>query len=50
MSMPGEDTWSGMRPALKTFIDGRADIFIFNGVFDDFLKATGIKRSVRDPG
>lgn len=32
-------------PELKTFIDGRADIFIFNGVFKDFLKATALQHS-----
>ena len=25
-------------PGLKTFIDGRTDIFIYNGVFNDYLK------------
>ena len=42
-----EYAWGGYMewnaPQLKTFVDGRADIFIFNGVFDDFLKATAIK-------
>jgi hypothetical protein len=32
-------------PQLKPFIDGRADIFVYNGVFDDFLRATAITRS-----
>ncbi len=32
-------------PELKTFIDGRADIFIYNGVFADFLKATALTKS-----
>jgi len=31
-------------PQLKPFIDGRADIFIYNGVFADYLKTTEIKR------
>jgi hypothetical protein len=30
-------------PELKPFIDGRADIFVCNGVFDDFVKATAIE-------
>jgi hypothetical protein len=30
-------------PQLKPFIDGRADIFVYNGVFEDFLTATAIK-------
>ena len=30
-------------PQLKPFIDGRADIFVYNGVFDDFRRATTIK-------
>jgi hypothetical protein len=32
-------------PELKTFVDGRADIFVYNGVFEDFLRATAIKNS-----
>ena len=32
-------------PELKTFIDGRADIFVYNGVFEDFLRATAIEHS-----
>src|ERR1019366_3884255 len=32
-------------PALKTFIDGRADIFVYNGVFEDFLSATALEHS-----
>jgi hypothetical protein len=32
-------------PELKPFIDGRADIFVYNGVFDDFVKATAINES-----
>ena len=43
-----EYAWGGYMewnaPQLKTFVDGRADIFIFNGVFDDFLRATAMKR------
>ncbi len=31
-------------PSIKTFADGRADIFIYNGVFDDYLKVNGIER------
>ncbi len=44
-----EYAWGGYMewhaPAWKTFIDGRADIFVYNGVFDDFLRATGLERS-----
>ncbi len=32
-------------PELKTFVDGRADIFVYNGVFEDFLSATALKHS-----
>jgi len=32
-------------PQLKPFIDGRADIFVYNGVFDDFRRANTIKTS-----
>jgi len=32
-------------PEVKTFVDGRADIFVYNGVFEDFLRATALKRS-----
>jgi hypothetical protein len=32
-------------PELKTFVDGRADIFVYNGVFEDFLRATALKHS-----
>lgn len=35
--------WRG--PELKTFVDGRADIFVYNGVFEDFLRATALKHS-----
>jgi hypothetical protein len=31
---------------LKPFIDGRADIFVYNGVFDDFIKATALHDSL----
>ena len=29
-------------PQVKTFADGRADIFIYNGIFDDYLKINKI--------
>lgn len=32
-------------PKYKTFIDGRADIFIYNGTFRDFLAATALNNS-----
>lgn len=32
-------------PEFKPFIDGRADIFVYNGVFDDSLKATSLDGS-----
>jgi hypothetical protein len=32
-------------PELKPFVDGRADIFVYNGVFEDFLRATALKHS-----
>ncbi len=35
--------WSA--PGLRPFIDGRADIFIYNGTFDDYVDAT----LLRDP-
>ena len=31
-------------PGIKTFADGRADIFIYNGVFDDYLKINRIEK------
>jgi hypothetical protein len=31
-------------PELKTFVDGRADIFVYNGVLDAHRKATGIQQ------
>lgn len=33
-------------PELKPFIDGRADIFVYNGVFEDFLRATALTNSL----
>ena len=33
-------------PELKPFIDGRADVFVHKGVFDDFVKATAIEESL----
>ena len=33
-------------PELKPMIDGRVDIFVYKGVFDDFVKATTIKDSL----
>ena len=33
-------------PELKAFIDGRADIFIYNGSFDDHVNATMIQSSL----
>lgn len=41
--------WGGymewFTPELKPGIDGRADIFVYNGVFNDFLNAMALKRS-----
>ena len=31
-------------PTVRTFADGRADIFIYNGVFDDYLKVNRIEQ------
>jgi hypothetical protein len=31
-------------PTVRTFADGRADIFIYNGVFDDYLKVNRIEK------
>ena len=31
-------------PQLRTFADGRTDIFIYNGIFDDYLKINQIDR------
>jgi len=33
-------------PELKPLIDGRADIFVYNGVFDDVVKASAIRDSL----
>ena len=33
-------------PELKPFIDGREDIFIYNGTFDDYMKAVDIDKPV----
>ncbi len=30
-------------PELKPFTDGRADIFVYNGTFDDYVKAVTIQ-------
>ncbi|MGA2905926.1 MAG: hypothetical protein ABSD98_19035 [Candidatus Korobacteraceae bacterium] len=32
-------------PALKPFIDGREDIFVYKGIFDDYLSAVLVRRS-----
>jgi hypothetical protein len=32
-------------PQFKPFIDGRADIFVYNGTFDDAFNATVLERS-----
>jgi hypothetical protein len=32
-------------PQYKTFIDGRADLFVYNGVFDEHVRAVQIERS-----
>lgn len=41
-----EYAWGGYliwhAPQVKTFIDGRADLFVYNGVFDDYLRMTRI--------
>ena len=31
-------------PALKPFIDGRGDIFIYNGIFDDYVSAVTVSK------
>ena len=31
-------------PEIKTFADGRTDIFIYNGVFDDYLKVNRLEK------
>src|SRR5258706_7286072 len=33
-------------PEIKTFVDGRADIFVYNGVFDDYYKASVIENTL----
>lgn len=33
-------------PGIKTFADGRADIFTYNGVLDDYLKINNIEQSL----
>jgi hypothetical protein len=42
-----KDGWGGYMewtaPELKTFIDSRADIFVYNGAFDDYVKAVLIQ-------
>jgi hypothetical protein len=42
-----EDWWGGYMewtaPKLKPFTDGRADIFVYNGAFDDYIKAVLIQ-------
>jgi hypothetical protein len=43
--------WGGYiawrHPEIKTFIDGRADIFEYTGVFKDYLDVMGIKNSLQ---
>ena len=45
-----EYAWGGYiiwhSPQIKTFIDGRADIFVYNGVFDDYLKMHRIDKTL----
>lgn len=42
-----EDWWGGYMewnaPELKPFVDGRTDIFVYNGTFDDYVKALSIQ-------
>jgi hypothetical protein len=42
-----QDWWGGYMewnaPELKPFIDGRVDIFVYNGTFDDYVKAVSIQ-------
>lgn len=33
-------------PEIRPFIDGRADLFVYNGVFKDFIKATALDNSL----
>lgn len=43
-----EDWWGGYMewtmPGLKPFTDSRADIFVYNGAFDDYVSAVRIRR------
>ena len=43
-----EDWWGGYvewnLPTLKPFIDSRADIFVYNGAFDDYISAVRIRK------
>jgi hypothetical protein len=43
-----EDWWGGYMewtmPAPKPFTDGRADIFVYNGTFDDYIRAVRISK------
>ncbi len=32
-------------PAIKTFIDGRADLFVYSGVFDDYMKIIRLQKT-----
>ena len=45
-----EYVWGGYlewnAPELKPMIDGRADVFVYKGVFDDFVKASAIRDSL----
>ena len=44
-----EYAWGGYMiwktPQIKPFIDGRADLFVYNGVFDDYLKIAKIEQT-----
>ena len=40
----GVGTWNGTRPEFKPFIDGRGDIFMYNGIFEDHVSAMRIKQ------
>ncbi len=44
-SWGGYITWH--RPELKTFIDGRSDIYEYSGVFQDYLNAINLNDSLR---
>jgi len=33
-------------PSVKTFADGRTDIFVYNGVFDDYLRIVLLRNSL----